>query len=120
MEITIPSYYEDRRFKHIQRMFVTYFNSEWTYENNLNTDYKLLIKKYKNNCDRETIQRTIEEFEFLIECFHWGESKLRNIVTKDFCCAISPKVYGLTYKQFILEVLTEMKVSENILNTHIF
>lgn len=114
MKITIPNS-DDSRFKRIQRMFIIYFNSEWTYENKQNTDYKLLIKKYKKDCDRETVRQTIAELELLVECFHWGESKLRNIVTKDFCCAISPKAYGLTYKEFILEILTEMKEPEDIL-----
>lgn len=124
MEISIPNT-EDSRFKHLTRMFITYFNSEWSYENNLNTDYKLLIKKYQDNSDRETIQQTIEELEFLVECFHWGELELKRILIEDFCCAVPPKAYGLTYKEFVLEILTEMKVPddfdtplpENILNT---
>lgn len=115
MEINIP--HSDSRFIHIERMFVTYFNSEWLYENNQNTDYKLLIKKYKNNCNKETLAHTIEELELLVECFHWGELELKRILTHDFCCAVPPKAYGLTYKQFILEILTEMKVPDDTLNT---
>ena len=99
----------DYRFRYLQRMLITYFHSEWIYDNSLSTDYRLVIEEYKNNSNNDTIYYTVKELEVLVECFHWGEKELLNVLKKTFCCAINPEAYGLTCKEFIVEILVAMK-----------
>ena len=99
----------DYRFSHIQRMFVTYFNSEWLYDYDLNTDYRLVIENYVRNSSNETINNTIRELDLLVDCFHWGEEKIGQKLSMTFCCALNPKAYGLTYFEFILDIVATMR-----------
>ena len=101
--------YQNYRFMHLQRFFITYFNTEWVLENNRSTDYRLVVERYKNNSDGETIYYTIKELRNVVDCFWWGEEELSKVFTAKFCCAISPFAYGLNYKQFIIEILSAME-----------
>jgi hypothetical protein len=97
------------RFSHIQKMFISYFNSEWIKENNQSTDYKLVIDRYKNDSSSETIHNTIKELELLVNCFYWGEDEIVKTLIISFCCALNPKSYGLTYLEFILDIVAAMR-----------
>ena len=99
----------DYRFIHLQRFFITYFNTEWVQENNQSTDYRLVVERYKNNNNGEIIYHTIKELRNVIDCFYWGEKELSKVLTAKFCCAIAPSVYGLTYKQFVLDILSALE-----------
>ena len=101
-------YYQDYRFMHLQRFFITYFNPEWVLENSRDTDYRRVVERYKNNSDGETIYHTIKELRNVVDCFWWGEEELSKVFTAKFCCAIRPFVYGLTYKQLIIEILSAL------------
>ena len=109
---------------HLQRFFMTYFNSEWVQENDQSTDYKLVIQRYQAISDGETIYHTIKELRQIINCFYWGEQELSKVLIAKFGCAIRPEVYGLTYKQFILEIFSVLQEGgkhqyfEEIYNRH--
>ena len=98
--------YPDYRSIHLQRFFIACFNSEWVDENNQSTDYKLVVERYKNNNKGETVYHTIKELRQIVDCFYWGEEELSKVLTARFCCAIRPEVYGLNYKQFVLDILS--------------
>ena len=102
-------YYQDYRFMHLQRLFITYFNPEWVLENSRDTDYRRVVERYKNNSDGETIYYTIEELRNVVDSFWWSEKELFKVLTAKFCCAIAPSVYGLTYKQFVLDILSALE-----------
>ena len=102
-------YYQDYRFLHLQRFFITCFNTEWVLENSRSTDYGLVVERYKNNNDGETIYHTIKELRQIVDCFWWGEEELSSLLTAKFCCAIEPFAYGLTYKQLIIEILSALE-----------
>ena len=95
----------DHRFIHLQRFFVIYFNSEWVHKNNQSTNYQLAVERYKNDNNGEIVYHTIKELRQIIDCFYRSEKELSKLLTEKFCCAVEPKVYGLTYKQFILDIL---------------
>ena len=101
--------YPDYRSIHLQRFFITHFNTEWVLENNRSTDYQLVVERYKKNSDGETIYHTIQELRQVVDCFYLGEEKLSEVLTAEFCCVIRPEAYGLNYKQFILEILSVME-----------
>ena len=102
-------YYQNYRFIHLQRFFTTYFNTEWVHENNQSTDYRLVVERYKNNNDGEIIYHTIKELRNVVDCFWWGEEELSKVLMAKLCCAVRPLVYGLTYKQLILEILSALE-----------
>ena len=109
-----PCFSNDRDYRliHIQRFFTIYFNTEWTHENNRSTDYRLVVERYKNNNSGEIIYHTIKELRQIVDCFYWGEQELSKILIAKFCCALEPSVYGLTYKQFLLEILSALEQGE--------
>lgn len=102
-------HHQDYRFIHLVRFFTTYLNTEWVHENNQSADYKQVVVKYRNSQDGETIYHTIKELRQVVNCFRWGEKELIKVLTETFCCAVRPETYGLSYKQFILEILSVLE-----------
>ena len=103
-----PSH-QDYRFIHLQRFFTTYFNSEWILENHRSTDYRLVVERYRNNNDGETLYQTIQELRQIIDCFKWGEEKLSKVLIANFSCAVRPETYGITFEQLIVEILSALE-----------
>lgn len=103
---------QDYSLVHLQRFFTTCFNSDWVLENNRDTDYRLVVERYKDNNDGETIYQTIKELRRIVDCFYWGEEKLSKLLVVKLCFAIRPLAYGLTYKQLILDILSVLEEGE--------
>jgi CdiI immunity protein len=67
---------------------------------------KIVVREYKLENHRNTINQAIHELEKLISIsINMNEKNIRNVVVRDLGANINPSVEGLTYRQWLEEVL---------------
>ena len=101
-----------RPYPQLFQMFGGYLHQDWDYEFIWEEDekphFKAAVEAYKEDCKTEVIHTSIQELEELINKHHTN-SELENIVSRKLGCAVDPEYFGLTYQQFLIEVLQILK-----------
>lgn len=98
----------------IYQMFGGYLHQDWIYDfvwdEGEKPDFRAAIEAYKEDCQNTPliISKTRKELEQLIEKKHTNHI-LESVVFRELGIAINPEAFGLTYQQFLQEVLKILK-----------
>jgi hypothetical protein len=98
----------------IYQMFAGYLHQDWRHEyiwdEGEKPDFRAAIEAYKEDCQNTPLilNETIKELEELINK-NYTNHVLESLVFRELGIAINPEAFGLTYQQFLQEILKILK-----------
>ena len=103
-----------RPFPELYQMFAGYLHQDWMYDfiwdEGEKPHFKAAIEAYKEDCQGvpEHIDKAIYELEDLIGK-NYNRETLETVMFPELGIYVIPTSYGLTYQQFLIEVLKILK-----------
>lgn len=97
----------------LYEMFGAYFHQDWLhvdydFPEGENPHFKTIVHEYLKDCDDEDVNLVIKQLEELV-LFNWSERKYRNILVYHFGNCINPHAFGLTYREYLQEIIGILK-----------
>ena len=103
----------ERLYPELRQFFGGYFHQDWNYTYNWQGEppsFQVVVRDFKTNNSQADVTQVIQELEqFMAAHLTEDDWDLGEIVTNELCSCIHAPGLGLTYQQWLKDILTILK-----------